>query len=111
MQWLSKLLFSVFLINVLVAPSLAADTDLENAALARIIAVLNSLTPLINSAEEQQDKTTRVQFHYEILRNDIDKIKQGITQKLQPEPIEPRTIDPIQGDYLLPLGKTLTSKK
>lgn len=82
-----------------------ADTELENASLARIINVLNSLTPLINEAKQQQDKTTRVQFQYSALQLDINKIKTGIAEKLQTQTVEPRAVSPISGDYLVQKGK------
>lgn len=82
-----------------------ADTELENAALARVVQVLNSLGPLINEAERQQDQNTHIQFQYDALRSDLNKIKDGIHQKLQPPSVEPRTVAPIEGDYLTLKGK------
>lgn len=87
-------------------PLAYADTELENTSLARIRNILNSLTPLINEAELQQDKSMRVQFRYEWLRSDINQIKQGIDQKLNTPSVQPRVIQPIKGDYL-----TLKSKQ
>jgi len=84
-----------------------ADTDLENANLARIKHVLDSLTPLINEAEQQQNKLARVQFRYDWLRKDIKDIKNGIDEKLKQLPIEPRNVMPLQGDYLTYQHKTL----
>ena len=78
-----------------------ADTEIENATLARIRNVLNSLTPLINEAEQQQDKNARMQFRYDWLRADINQIKQGLEQKLGNPSIQPRTVTPIKGDYLV----------
>lgn len=77
-----------------------ADPELENENLVRMVNVLNSLTPLINEAQRQQDKTARVQFQYDLLQADINKIKSGITAKLQSTTIEPRNVIPLQGDYL-----------
>jgi RAQPRD family integrative conjugative element protein len=99
------LMASAFAFLILSAAPVYADTDLENAALARIINVLNSASPLIDEAERQQDKTARVQFKYQTLRSDLNKIKTGITQKLQTTSIEPRVVTPIQGDYLKQRGK------
>lgn len=84
-----------------------ADTDMENASLARIKQVLNSLTPLINEAEHQQNVETRVQFRYDWLRKDIKSIKNGIDEKSKQIPIEPRNVMPLQGDYLTYKHKTL----
>lgn len=77
-----------------------ADTELENEALTRTIHVLDSLKPLINEAERQQDKNTRTQFQYDALRQDLEKIKTGINEKLNPITIEPRVVTPIDGDYV-----------
>lgn len=82
-----------------------ADSDIENVDLARIYSVLNSLAPLINEAESQQDKNDRVLFRYDWLRSDIESIKQGINQKLKPLSIQPRSIAPLKGDYLTQQGK------
>jgi len=77
-----------------------ADTDLENEDLARIKQVLNSLTPLINEAEQEQNKSARIQFQYDWLRSDINQIKQGIDQKIKASPLEPRRVTPLYGDYI-----------
>lgn len=84
-----------------------ADSELENASLARIVNVLNSLNPLIDEAQRQQDKNTRVQFQYDVLKNDLLKIKAGINAKLKQVSIEPRVVTPLQGDYLTFHGKHL----
>ncbi len=84
-----------------------ADTDLENADLARIKQVLNSLKPLMNEAEREQNPTARAQFHYDWLRSDLANIQQGIDEKLKQAPIEPRTVMPIKGDYITYRSKPL----
>ena len=82
-------------------PNPAIETDRENVALARIYTILNQLTPLIIEAKHYQNKQTRVQFRYETLQQDIDQIKYGIEAKFHSPSIEPRTVSPIQGDYLI----------
>lgn len=77
-----------------------ADTARENETLARIIHVLDSLQPLIQKAEQEQDTGERVQFDYTALRQDITQVKAGIERKFAAHPLEPRVIKPIQGDYL-----------
>jgi RAQPRD family integrative conjugative element protein len=101
----SRLIAGGLLLALCFTGSVYADTELENAALARVITVLNSLTPLINEAERQQDKNARIQFQYKQLRNDINQIKSGIAEKLQTQTIEPRTIKSIDGDYLVQRSK------
>lgn len=105
MKILSHLTVGGMLLAILFANISHADTELENASLARIITVLNSLTPLIQEAQRQQDKSARVQFQYSTLQSDINKIKAGIAEKLQTQTIEPRTVAPVQGDYLIQRGK------
>lgn len=79
-----------------------ADTDIENEDLARIVRMLNSLTPLINEAEHQSDPNNRVSFNYDELRLDLNKIKQGIQRKWDPNlTLQPRVINSISGDYIV----------
>jgi RAQPRD family integrative conjugative element protein len=91
---------------LLICSQAQADTEQENATLARMVQVLNSLTPLINQAEQEQDPNARILFQYEQLCADIQKVKSGIDQKLNPPSIQLRPVTPISGDYL-----TLQSKK
>jgi RAQPRD family integrative conjugative element protein len=98
-----RVMFGLFLgfpASLLAQPSVAMETDIENVSLARIYTVLNHLTPLIDEAKRYQNKQARVQFRYDQLQQDIDQIKHGIDQKFHPQRIEPRSISPIQGDYL-----------
>jgi RAQPRD family integrative conjugative element protein len=104
MKLLHCLMASTLALGILQAAPLYADTDLENTDLARIVNILNSINPLLDEAERQQDKTARVQFQYQALRADLNQIKIGITQKLQTTSIEPRVVMPIQGDYLKQRG-------
>jgi RAQPRD family integrative conjugative element protein len=98
--------FFLFLSFILTPLCANADTDLENEDLIRIIQVLNSLTPIIDEAKLQQDKNTRIQFQYDRLQSDIQKIKAGIEEKLHKTTMEPRVVTPISGDYLT--QKTIT---
>ena len=91
---------SMCLLSLLLTPIVQADEAMENDALARVQKILDSLTPLINQAEQQKDTQVREQFNYDVLREDINKIKQGINEKLQSVPIQPRTVTPLRGDYL-----------
>ena len=77
-----------------------ADTAQENADLALVVRQLQAVYPLIYAAQKQVDPDSRQQFHYDWLRQDLGTIIAGINQKLSPQPIEPRQIQPIKGDYL-----------
>ena len=77
-----------------------ADTQQENANLDLVVRQLQAVYPLIYKAEQQADPNERQQFHYDWLRSDLATVIAGINQKLKPQPIEPREVRPIQGDYL-----------
>ncbi len=82
-----------------------AQTQSE-ADLARILSELNVVQGLVNQADQHQQKNTRVQFRYDLLRQDLRKIQDGIEQALQRPVIEPHVITPIQGDYSAMAGVT-----
>lgn len=94
----SSFILWVFFVSVYLVPSYA-DIDSENAALARLVHEIEALNPLINDAEKQQPKNTRIYFNYEALRHDLNQIKAGINQQITSTAIEPRAVEPIQGDY------------
>ncbi len=94
------IVFSILMIGSVTITPVHADTESENAALATVVNVLNSLTTIINEAQRQQDKNTRIQFQYDALRTDINKIKNGIGERLQSSTLEPRIILPLNGDYV-----------
>jgi RAQPRD family integrative conjugative element protein len=97
LKTLSVTLFLTLLTNISIV---LADTETENAMLTRVNQILNSLTPIINAAEQQQEENTRITFNYDCLRHDISLIKQGIEQKVTLSNIEPQKISPIKGDYI-----------
>ncbi len=77
-----------------------ATTSLENADLALVVQQLQAVYPLIAEAQKQADPNARTQFHYDWLREDLNTVIAGVNQKLQPLPVEPRSVKPIKGDYL-----------
>jgi len=77
-----------------------ATTAQENAYLALVVRQLQAVYPLIDKAQAQADPNARIQFQYGALRTDLNTVIAGINQKLTPQPIEPREIKPIEGDYL-----------
>ena len=54
-----------------------ADVDGERAALARINHELEAIQPLISEATSQANPDARIQFQYDWLRQDLDRIHQG----------------------------------
>lgn len=86
-------------------------SDAEKVYLVQIINQLDAMQPLILAAKNAQLSDKRVQFHYHRYRDnqgklqnglleDVQSIKLGITQYLDQPAIEPRSVQPLQGDYL-----------
>jgi len=88
------ILLSIFAI------SCYASTQLENVELARINSVLSSIYPLIDAAQKQAKPNTRVMFHYDWLKHDIQQIQAGIAQKINDGQIEPRVIKPLKQSFI-----------
>jgi RAQPRD family integrative conjugative element protein len=77
----------------------AADADGERAALARINHELQAIEPLITEAASQANPDARVRFQYDWLRQDLDRIRRGIQEHIDVPRSEPRTFQPLRGDY------------
>ena len=76
-----------------------ADTDAERAALARIAHELETLEPLIRTAESQANPDARVRFRYDWLRQDLARVRLGIQAHIDVPRAEPCTFPPLRGDY------------
>ena len=83
-----------------------ADTQTESEQLARINSVLNALYPLIDAAQKAAPSNQRVSFHYDWLRSDIQSIQNGIAQKINQAPIEPRVVESLKTQYVALNDKT-----
>lgn len=79
--------------------SVFADSDAERSALAKIKHEIESLKPLIEEAKAQADKDARVQFQYDWLTLDLDRISLGIQEHLSAPSTQPRSFPPLKGDY------------
>lgn len=118
-NYLSQFLKALLTISIATSPMVQAfgdtnnptTTDAEKAYLVQIMNQLDALQPLILAAQKSQLPDKRVQFHYSRyqdnegnehngLLEDVAAIKAGITQYLNQPAIEPRTVQPLQGDYL-----------
>lgn len=99
MIFIKRLIISACITLTMCQLSLA-NTEQMNATLARVSMILTQVNPLINAAEKEQDKNTRVKFQFEALRSDIEKIQAGIAQEVNLVSIQPRNVKPISGDYL-----------
>ena len=81
--------------NALPVQHAFADADGERAALARIIHELQAIDPLITEAASQANPDARVQFQYDWLRQDLDRIRLGIQEHIDAPRSEPRTFPPL----------------
>lgn len=76
-----------------------ADDDAEREALARLVHELEALAPLIETAESQANPDARIRFRYDWLRQDLERIRDGIREHIDAPRTEPRTFPPLRGDY------------
>ena len=91
---------STFLIlGLCLAPAAFADADAEREALAKIIHEINALETLINRAEANADRDSRIRFRYDWLRQDLKQIRDGIQSHIDSPRAQPRTFPPLRGDY------------
>ena len=76
-----------------------ADADGEQAALARIHHELQAIEPLIAEAASQANPDALIRFQYDWLRQDLNRIRQGIQAHIDAPRSEPRAFPPLRGDY------------
>jgi RAQPRD family integrative conjugative element protein len=76
-----------------------ADNDGENASLVRLIHELEALRPLVKEAQDQALVESRIRLNYTWLRRDLERVKSGIQDYIETPSTEPRTFEPLQGDY------------
>ena len=76
-----------------------AVAGVEQATLARIHHELQAIEPLIAEAASQANPDARIRFQYDWLRQDLDRIRQGIQAHFDAPRSEPRTFPPLRGDY------------
>ncbi len=76
-----------------------ADADRERASLARIAHELQAIDPLITDAKSQANLDARIQFNYDWLQQDLDRVRLGIQAHIDAPRSEPRTFPPLRGDY------------
>lgn len=110
---------ALLLLGALINPAFEALAETDNpttnndekAYLIQIINQLDALKPLILAAQNAQLSDKRVQFHYTRyqdsqgqlhngLLEDTESVKAGVVQYLNQPTVEPRTVRPLQGDYL-----------
>ena len=96
---ITQVLTAAITTATLAATSAFADADAERAALARIAHELETLEPLIRTAESQANPDARVRFRYDWLRQDLARVRLGIQEHIDAPRAEPRTFPPLRGDY------------
>ena len=96
---ITQLLALGLLVTVLPVQFAVADVDNEQAILARIHHELQTIEPLITEAASQANPDARIQFQYDWLRQDLNRIRRGIEEHIDAPRSEPRTFPPLRGDY------------
>ncbi len=95
-----KLFF--LLVSMLGYSALAsADVWAEREALAKIETELAALEELVLTAKNHSNDSDRTTFNYQILLDDIKKIRSGISHHLTVpmEPVLPNSIDALSANY------------
>ncbi len=93
-----KILF-IHILFLITVPFVQADPEGENAKLALIIHELHALTPLVQEAEALANKDSRIQFQYDWLSLDLERIKSAILEHITAPRVQPRSFPPLKGDY------------
>ena len=83
----------------LASPLVHADAGAERELLARIVYELELLQPLLVEAEAAADPDVRIQFRYDWLKKDLERIRQGIQEHIDAPRSDPRAVAPLRGDY------------
>ena len=96
---ITQLLASGLLAAALPVHFAIADANGEQAALARIHHELQAIEPLIAEAASQANPDARIRFQYDWLRQDFERIRQGIQAHIDAPRSEPRAFPPLRGDY------------
>ena len=76
-----------------------ADPTSEREHLARLAHEIDALKSLAGAAEAQAGYPQRIRFQYAWLKQDLDRVRQGILEHLNAPQGEPRRIAPLAGDY------------
>lgn len=114
--WLTGLLTAGFLSSALASP------EQERVYLLQLLHQMDAMQSTLRAAQQEQSPADRVQFHYTIYRDiegqkhngileDLQLIRAGIEEKLSGNNLQPRMIEPIEGDYLANRQSTATQVK
>ena len=109
-----KALLLAFLISLTLLPAVQAQasTDQMNQTMVRMINQIDALFPLIEQASKEQDKTARVQFHFNSwvdangvkhdgLKDNLLEIRTALVNQINQSNLTPKRIAPMNGDYVV----------
>ena len=102
---------TAIIIMLVLSTSCFATNDQMNEDLVKVVQELQSIKPLLEKAEKEQEKNTRIKINFEDfkgpngkthngLKSDIETIQKSIIEIINSETIEPRVVDPISGDFV-----------
>tara|TARA_A100000171_G_C2120302_1_gene140400 strand:- start:838 stop:1140 length:303 start_codon:yes stop_codon:yes gene_type:complete len=94
-----RLTIAALLALAFIVPGALADADAERAMLVRVLHELAILEPLVSASEAEADPDARIRFQYDWLRQDLERVRDGIQAHLDAPRNEPRPLPPLRGDY------------
>ncbi len=91
----------IFVLVICISQSAYSEIWAEREAIAKIESELAALEFLIITAENQSNPEDRTTFNYEVLLNDLRKIRTGINSHLMVpmNPVDSSTIDALSAVY------------
>lgn len=84
---------------LLFSTSTFADTDSERENLARIVKEINFLIGEVKAIEADAPENTRIRFAYDLLREDLILMRQGISNHINGSLDATRPTKPLHGIY------------
>ena len=83
----------------LVTPAALADVDLERANLARMIREIEFLISETKTMEAQAPDNVRIRFRYDLLREDLIRMRQAVADHLNDSLDSARPVEPLHQMY------------
>jgi RAQPRD family integrative conjugative element protein len=111
MAWIIGLFAAGFLSSALASP------EQERVYLLQVLHQIDAMQSTLREAQQAQSPADRVQFHYTAypdaeghthhgVLEDLQLIRTGIEEALSGNVIQPRAMEPIEGDYLADSHRT-----
>ena len=111
MFWLVGLFAIGFLTCALASPEQEEQEEQERVYLLQLLHQMDALQSTLLAAQKEHSLADRIAFHYTAYRDmegqkhngvleDLQLIRAGIDEKLSGNTVQPRVIEPIEGDYL-----------